>query len=156
MNEAIASNEKRVPKWVVDYLDKWRGMLHLQSWKTETSLSPHPADDKWARACVTVYPDVLTAVLTIRDDVPEDITAVSQQEATEWQQTVIHELIHVFMGRITDFIERDIWPELSPGAQRIAEATLRREVEPVVELMAHILHNMEKPDEQEKSDNSGS
>ena len=147
-------SEKRVPRWVADYMDKWRGLLHLQHWETRTSLSPHPDGDEDTKACVYLYPNVLTAEFTIRDDVPEDLAATKPHEAEDWQKTLIHELLHVFIGRITDFIEKDIWPELSPSARRIAEATLEREVEPVVELMAHILYQLEaKQDEQETEEN---
>ena len=146
-------SEKRVPRWVVDYLDKWRGLLHLQHWETQTSLSPHPDGDEDTKACTYLYPNVLTAVITIRDDVPEELTAAGDREAEDWQKTIIHELLHVFIGRITDYLEKDIWPELSPSARRIAEATLEREVEPVVELMAHILYELEAKHETEIEEN---
>lgn len=139
----VEPGDRRVPSWAVVEINRWKELLHLHSWETRTALSPHPDNQVDVMACVSVLPNILTAVITLHDSIPQDITAVSEHEAEYWHKVIIHELCHIFLGRLTDFIEKDIWPELTPSARRLAEATFERELEPVVELMAHILYGLE-------------
>jgi hypothetical protein len=125
---------KTVPEWVIDCITEWKSTLLLQEWTFETSLSPHPGGDGSGHtsAHITLWPDIRRAQLEIRDDIPDESTR-------EWRKTIIHELVHVRLAGITELVNQELIPELPGNAQEIAAAVFRREVEPVVELLAGIL-----------------
>lgn len=53
---------------------------------------------------------------------------------------IIHEMVHVRLAEVTEFVMQDIFPELGTAAERIACAAFRRAVEPAVEALAVALH----------------
>lgn len=137
MNEDAMTTDSNVPKWAMDYINEWRDILYLYEWRLRVNLSPHPDEDAsgCTKASVRVWPAVLIAEIEIRDDIPDAPDA-------EWQKTLIHELLHIRWGRATDMVDNDFLPQLSPGARDIAEKAFEREIEPVIEIMAHVLHGL--------------
>jgi len=121
-----------LPEWAINCIDYWKQILMLGEWTLRTKVVPRPDNDEQARACVAVHTDTLIADIEIRDD-------LSQDYDHEWELTIIHELLHVRLGRITDFVQRDLIPELASAAQSLAYKSLTREVEPTVELLAAVL-----------------
>lgn len=140
----VATRDVNVPAWAMACVGEWRDILHLKAWAIRVATHPRPYDEQATLAFVELYPNIMTAHITIRDTIPDSLDGLSEGEARYWESALIHELIHVFIARITDFIEKDILPELAPSARRIAEATLTREVEPVVELLASVLYGLKR------------
>lgn len=131
-----------LPQWAADYLAAWQQRLLLQEWEIHALAVPSPSADGSGStlACVRVQPDVWRADIEVLDTIPAD----DQEDGREdWRQTLIHELLHIRLGRLTDHVERDLLPELSPSAQSIASGVFRREVEPVVDILARVLRDME-------------
>lgn len=141
---AQTTQEGDVPAWAVACVEEWRGILHLDAWAIRLKLDANPNGEQDTTAFVSIYPNIMTAHITIKDTIPQSLDGLPEGEARFWESVIIHELVHVFIGRITDFVEKDIWPELAPSAQRIASATFTREVEPVVELLASVLYGLKK------------
>lgn len=129
--------EKKFPAWVSDYIGHWRETLCLNEWDTYTVLSATPNDNAGVMACVDLRPDYLGASIQIRDDVSKEPTA-------DWEKAIIHELLHIRMARITSFVEEELFIELPQSAQMFARRQFRREVEPFVEIMATVLHKLER------------
>lgn len=127
------------PLWAAEYVRKWRGLLYLQAWAIKITLSPTPDGDTSGKtkACVEVYPDVFQAVITLSDQ-------ITASPDPYWEQTILHEMIHILFGRLQDFFDRSIWPLLHTGIDELAAVTLKRELEPLVELLAQILHEYEE------------
>lgn len=138
------ANDATLPDWALACVEEWRNILHLNAWAIRVATHPKPYDERETLAFVELYPNIMTAHITIRDSIPASLDGLPEEQARYWESALIHELIHVFIARITDFIEKDVLPELSPSARRIAEATLTREVEPVVELLASVLYQLKR------------
>ncbi|MCB0156446.1 MAG: hypothetical protein KDF65_16735 [Anaerolineae bacterium] len=134
------------PVWVMELVKRWRDLLLLHEWEINIKLAAIPCSDGagYVRGCVNVYPDIMRADIQLNEDIAQ---AENDEERGQWEVTIIHELLHVRMGRLSDFVERDLLPELSPSASNVASGTLRRELEPLVETLARILHRFAKPDE---------
>jgi hypothetical protein len=82
-----------------------------------------------------LYPEILTAHITLRDDITQEPTA-------KWEQVIVHEMVHVRLAEVTELVREDFLPELGVQAARVAGAAFRRAVEPTVESMAHVLWRM--------------
>lgn len=137
---------KPIPDWITTYVAEWKQILYLHEWTIKTRLSPHPNGDSSGstKAAVSIYPDILVADIEFRDDAPERLEDCSEADAEEWRKTVIHELLHVKLGRVTELVSQDIIPELAGSAQEMAHKMLRREVEPFVETMSGILYRLKE------------
>lgn len=138
------AKDDTLPAWALACVEEWRSILHLDAWAIRVATHPKPYDEQQTLAFVELYPNIMTAHITIRDSIPASLDGLPDDQARYWESALIHELVHVFIARITDFIEKDVMPELAPGAQRIALATLTREVEPVVELLANVLYELKR------------
>lgn len=141
---AADGSVKRVPQWVVDHITFWKARLLLHEWETQTMLDPDPGGDGDGdcRASVQLYPDYVTAVIKIRDDVPADLGAVDARTAETWQRDVIHELAHIRLGKLTNLVEEEFLSEYGMNQRQIYLRAFRREVEPVVEILASILYSL--------------
>lgn len=135
---------KRVPQWVVDCITAWKARLLLHEWETQTMLDPDPGGDGDGdcRASVQLYPDYVTAIIKIRDDVPADLGAADSRTAETWQRDVIHELVHIRLGRLTHLVEDEFLSDYSMSQRQILMRSFRREVEPAVEILASILYSL--------------
>jgi hypothetical protein len=106
-----------VPEWVTSYLEMWRRKLYLFEWEITTFISPHPDNDpEGVRAIVTLYPAILQANIVFKDDIPAMLEDVEPGEIRGWKKTIIHELVHIRLADITEYVQGDIFSELSPGA----------------------------------------
>lgn len=138
------ANDATLPDWALACVEEWRSILHLNAWAIRLKTDPCPQYDPETLAYVELMPNIMTAHITIRDSIPASLDGLPEEQVRYWESALIHELIHVFIARVTDFIEKDVMPELAPSARRIAEATLTREVEPVVELLASVLYQLKR------------
>lgn len=130
--EPTAVPDSGVPTWAKDLVVYWRDKLLLTSWTVEIFSSSHPHGDENVLGTAVLYPEILTAHITLRDDIPQEQTA-------EWERVIIHEMVHVRLAEVTELVIYDFIPELGASAVRIAEAAFRRAVEPTVESLAHVL-----------------
>ncbi|MCA9936207.1 MAG: hypothetical protein H6662_15545 [Ardenticatenaceae bacterium] len=126
------SAETAVPQWVHDYVKDWRDRLLLTPWKIRLRLQDIIDGDENILAQVHLFQEVQTANITFRGD-------ISPEPSDEWQQTILHELMHVRLAEVSEFVRDDIIPELGPTAERVAQAAFRRALEPAVEGLAHVL-----------------
>lgn len=135
---------RKVPQWVVDYITEWKARLLLHEWETQTSINAVPAEDgdATALACVSIFPDSVLARIKIRDDVPDDLSQVDELTAEKWQKTIIHELFHIRIGRLTHLIDQEILSDYSARHRQLLERAFQRELEPAVEIMAHVLYTL--------------
>jgi hypothetical protein len=139
---------KQIPAWATAYIAEWKQTLYLHEWTITTELSPHPNDDSnGTKACVTVTPDILFARMEIKDSIPDDLQECGEVEAEGWKKTLIHELLHVKMGRVTEFVNQELIPELAGSAQGMAIKAFRREVEPFVEIMSEVMYRLARRDD---------
>lgn len=131
-----------LPQWAADYLSKWQQRLLLQEWEIDARVAASPCEDGSGStlACVRVQPNIFHADIEVLDQIPGDADEGSRDG---WQRVLIHELLHIRIGRLTDHVERDLLPQLAPAARSVAGGVLEREVEPVVDILARILHGME-------------
>ena len=132
-----AVSDSGVPPWAKESIHYWRDKLLLTSWTIEIFSSPHPADDVNVLGLAELYPEILTAHITLRSDITSEPTA-------EWERVIIHEMVHVRLAEVTELVREDILPELGASAARVAGAAFRRAVEPTVESLAHVLWGLEK------------
>ena len=130
--EETAVPPSGVPIWAKELIHYWRDKLLLTSWSVEIFSSAHPHDDVNCMGLAMLYPEILTAHITLRDDIPQEPTA-------EWERVIIHEMVHVRLAEITELVAQEFIPELGAAAERIATAAFRRAVEPTVESLAHVL-----------------
>ena len=128
----MTEDKSTVPEWVSECVIEWRDKLLLTAWTVEIFTSPHPAEDSNVFGLAELYPEILTAHITLRDD-------VSQEPTAKWEQVIIHEMVHVRLAEVTELVIQEFIPELGAAAERIAGAAFRRAVEPTVESLAHVL-----------------
>lgn len=126
------NEETAVPRWVHDYVKDWRDRLLLTPWKIRLRLETIIDGDETILAQVHLFQEVQTANIAFRGD-------ISPEPSDEWQQTILHELMHVRLAEVSEFVRDDIIPELGPTAERVAQAAFRRALEPAVEGLAHVL-----------------
>jgi hypothetical protein len=132
-----------IPKWTNDYIIAWQERLLLGEWKITARLAPEPGGDRDNLASVEVHVDTVIAAIEIRDDCPADLSKVDPETAEYWERGIIHELIHIRLGRI-DAIMQELGLELSGGARQLFTSCLRREIEPATELLARAFHGVAK------------
>lgn len=130
--DPTAVPDSGVPTWAKELIHYWRDKLLLTSWTIEIFASPHPHGDENVLGTAVLYPEILTAHITLRNDIPESPTQ-------EWERVIIHEMVHVRLAEVTELVIYDFIPELGAATVRIAEAAFRRAVEPTVESLAHVL-----------------
>lgn len=119
------------PEWVRECVVEWRDRLLLSHWGIRISTHDAPGGED-NLAIVELFPEIFRANITLRSDVPGE-------PDDEWQKTIIHEMVHVRLAEISEFVRDDVLPELGPAAERIAGAAFRRALEPTVEALAHTL-----------------
>lgn len=131
-----------VPNWVTLYLESWRRRLYLFEWEITTEVSPHPDNEpEGVKATVTLYPAVLRAEIVFKDTI---LTAAeNDDEARDWKKTVVHELLHIRLAAITEYVQADVLSELGPAASVLAHKFFIRQVEPTIEIMSEILLQLE-------------
>ncbi len=123
-----------MPDWIAETVRDWQQRLLLHEWQIELSRSPHPDGDAsgMTKAQVSVWPDIRLAQIEMLDKLPDEYSA-------EWERTIVHELLHVRLGEITDFVQRVVWPQFADATADILDNQFRRTVEPTVELLARIM-----------------
>lgn len=121
-----------VPDWVHPYIVDWRDRLLLTHWRIHIRVHDAPAGDEHVIGAVELFPELFTANMVLRSDVPDE-------PIDEWQKTIVHEMVHIRLAEISEFVRDDVLPELGPAAERIAGAAFRRALEPTVEALAHTL-----------------
>lgn len=128
-----------VPEWASRYIRTWWERLLLHEWAIHVRLSPHPDEDGsgGTKAVVALFPDIRRANLEIRDDITAD-------PDEEWQLTIIHELLHIRLGQMTNHVQETLLAELPPAARESHDRVFRSLVEPAVDLLAHTLRELEK------------
>lgn len=134
--------DKKVPQWAVDYITEWKARLILHEWETATLLSATPNQDGAGStlACVNIVWDIRHARIEILDNIPAD--KPEGEELARWQKVIIHELMHIRLAGIACLIDDEILPEFSSATRSVLDKMFRREVEPFVEIMASILHDL--------------
>lgn len=131
------TNKRPLPPWANEYLKQWQSILYLDAWIIEASLKDFGGSPS---ALVTVTPDIYKAIMQFDEgSFPETLAG---DEGGEIRTTIIHELLHIFTGRIGDFIEGDLLPQLSPQTREVARQTMTREIEPVIELLSRVLFDL--------------
>jgi len=123
------------PDWVREYIGEWRDRLLLAHWRIHLFTHDAPGGDEQTRGMIELYPEIFTANMTLRSD-------VTAEPDDDWRQTIIHELVHIRLAEISEFVRDDVLPELGPAAERIAGAAFRRALEPAVEALAHTLWSL--------------
>lgn len=133
--------EKKIPKWVAKYISEWRERLYLHEWEVQTFLSATPSEDGTGavRANVELYPDISLAWITFRDDIPIDPAKAEAEDIREWKRTILHELLHIRLARVTEPVLSDMVVDLAPSTAMLAERWFRRSVEPTIDLLAQVL-----------------
>jgi hypothetical protein len=131
-----------VPEWAIDYIQYWRDILLLQEWQFFTSLTDEPLGDSQNLAGVNVQADYVTARIEIRDDIPVNIEEADALDQYRWKKTIIHELVHVRLYRITCFVQDNIFPELGQSLYGIISRQFKQMVEPTVEILTEILYSL--------------
>lgn len=132
------------PQWAIDWLTQWRDILYLNSWGISMDLEAMTGGESDTTAYVNLYPNVLIACMKIKESIPQTLAGLPPERVDYWRKVIIHELLHVYLGRVTDFVDHILVSELSRSAYTIALSTFTREVEPAVELMSHILYELWK------------
>lgn len=122
-----------IPDWATAYIQEWQAKLLLHEWSIRTRIAAAEVEDgKRVQATCYVYPEIRRADIEFSRHISAEPTAV-------WQHAVVHELLHVRLGLLTDYIDNVLLPQLSPSASAVADAGYRREMEAAVDLLTSIL-----------------
>lgn len=126
--DAISSDS--VPDWAMEFLAEWKELLFLQEWDIDVRLSDAPGGDKDNHGSCLATSDIRHAAIELN---------VTIQDDDQWRQTIIHELLHVRLSPLQDFVDLDLIPELSTATQNMVKPMWRRILEPHVHLLAKII-----------------
>ena len=127
-----------LPKWTADFVRDWQQKLLLQEWTIRLKYDAKLGDIEYetVRAECVPYIDIRVADITLDG-------SVSDEPTPEWEQTIIHELIHIRLAVITQSVVFDLIPLLGVEAQRVAQDTFRRNVEYSTEMIAQAFWSLE-------------
>lgn len=104
-----------IPDWLVDVIAFYaKEHLGLMEYRICVYLERCVGDNSYIRAQCSHDEDLNTATLTFRDDIVDE-------EA--WHQTIIHELLHVKHGRIDQYVELGLIPNLPKDARKLGWTT---------------------------------
>ncbi len=118
------------PQWVTDFVNEWQGRLFLHEWEIDVRLSDAPGGDNDNHGSCLATTDIRHATIELS-------TAIEDND--QWRQTIIHELLHVRLSPLQDFVELDLITELSNATQNMVKPMWRRILEPHVHLLARII-----------------
>lgn len=119
-----------MPEWAQAYANTQADKLLLQEWLIAYCLSPEPAGSSDNLGSCLSLSNVRQATITLRDDI---------EDSPEWRKTITHELIHVRLAELQDFVVLDLIGELSISAKSVASDVWLKRLEPVVEILARLL-----------------
>lgn len=131
--------KRPVPDWIKEYLLEWIEKLILNEWHISAYVNGYNEDeDSYAQVAITRATQ--RASIRYRGDLPEE----RPEDATEWELTTIHELLHVRFANLAYCAIDDIMIRLSNEAYAVAYSSFDTHLEQLIELMANILHNQAK------------
>lgn len=102
-------------EWIRERVVYWREKLFLEHWTITVRDALCVERDPDCVASARVYSAYNNAILTFRGDASPD-------GEKDWEETIIHEMLHVAHGRIDAVIQDVIIPQLPTQSQDIAES----------------------------------
>lgn len=123
------------PAWLLDLIDVWADSkrLALGEWTIHVSTPQVIKDKPNVFGYCTTYPTIREAYLDFRSDIQNDEYG---------RRTVIHELLHVYMADIDEFVENVVLEQLdSKQAKALGEAAYSKLLEPFITKLANILYH---------------
>lgn len=138
------SQQTITPQWAEDYLQYWRQILLLQEWQFIISLTAEPLGDAANLAGVTLQPDYNTARIEIRDDIPQDINSAGAIEKYQWKRAILHEVLHIRLGRLTEFVRQEMMNDIQPSLCGLISRQFTGLVESHIEIMTGVLYEMDE------------
>ena len=131
------TEDKKLPQWAVNYIQFWKEKLHLCEWTIESKMSDRPCEDfeDETKACVRLTPLVLHASI-------EWSSAMPGTADEDWQKTIVHEMLHIRLARVTEYVSDNVLPEISMQVGLLLQRGYKAEFEPVVELLSETLWSL--------------
>jgi hypothetical protein len=133
-----------VPNWVNDYIAYWKPLLFLQEWTIKTEIVDKlEHDDDFA--CIVETDHVyLRAKIKIINTVPQALTngVISHYDRETWEKNILHELVHIRMARINEFMRECIFNGFSSREASFLNERLRVEDENATVLITETLFQM--------------
>lgn len=126
-----------IPDWINEQVAWWKVKLTLQEWEISIGLSANIENYNGieANAEVTTYNDVRKAVINLANTVPAEYER-------DWEQTIVHELLHVKLSPYVDYVDGVAASLLPPQIVILIQNTFLHLVEPIVESLSLTLVNL--------------
>mgnify|MGYP001013411976 CR=1 FL=1 len=131
------SGARAVPEWLRDDLLKWIEKLILNEWHISAYVDGGSGEDGQPIAEVFITRATQRAIIKYRGDLPEE----RPEDATEWELTTVHELLHVRFSNMANCAIDDIMIRLGGEAYAVAYSAFDNQIEQLIEIMANVLHN---------------
>lgn len=93
INVAVNTTDD-VPEWIVDYISNLSVLWWLDHWHIFVKMADKPADSDDTGGCTTVDQAYLNAEITLRRGIDDD----------QMRRIIMHEMLHVVLGRIDQAI----------------------------------------------------
>jgi hypothetical protein len=134
----------KTPDWITDYIAYWKPLLFLQEWTIKTEIVDKlEHDDDFA--CIVETDHVyLRAKIKIINTVPQALTngVISHYDRETWEKNILHELVHIRLARINEFMRECIFNGFSSREASLLNERLRVEDENATVLVTETLFQM--------------
>lgn len=124
-----------VPGYVREWLDYWHEALRLWDWEIRLYIALNLADSETCRGLTEVWSDVSMGRIGLRADI---------ENTEEWEQTFVHEMLHVKHGRVDDMVYRGLAPYVGGVPNDMIERVYKSTLEPYIDSMAVALVRMRR------------
>lgn len=122
-----------VPAWLTDKVSLWKERLRLGEWDIVIGIAFAPNSDPDCLGLTEQFPNLNLARITFRADIEDN---------EDWDNTIVHELLHVKHSRVDHFLEGVIFPSLENVMATIA---YRQHIESYTHSLAKVLVDAWKP-----------
>ena len=123
-----------VPEWLQAKCAAWQDRLHMGEWDVTLRLALTLDNNEDCKGLCEQYQDINLGRITLRADVEDN---------REWEQTLVHELLHIKHSRVDAVIDRVLEPQLN-ASTAIIQTVYRLAMEPFIESMAKSLVEMHR------------
>jgi hypothetical protein len=122
-----------VPEWLKIKVAFWIDTLGMGEWEVAIGLALAPNSDPDCMGMTEQHANLNFGRITFRIDIVDN---------AEWEQIIVHELLHIKHSRIDHYIE-DVMIPLMDGSL-VCSMTYRQMIEPYIHSMAACLVRMKQ------------
>lgn len=127
------TTETSTQSWLKEYVTLWRNRLHLWNNAVHIHIVPE-VDKKGSMAECRQCPNTLEYILRVHDSI---------EECEEWRVGIIHEMLHVLLGRVDQVVlEIMMKPIHDPMVKDIVWDAYTIQMEQVVHQLAIALYQL--------------